>query len=91
MELPWLLSVWRPNLPINPSRWATFMAILEINDRLRIPDDAFAWKFARSGGPGGQNVNKVASKATLIWSITLSPDVPADVKHRLAALYPVVR
>ena len=64
------------------------MAILEINDRLRIPDDAFAWKFARSGGPGGQNVNKVASKATLIWSITLSPEVPADVKLRLAALYP---
>ena len=64
------------------------MAILEINDRLHIPEDAFAWKYARSGGPGGQNVNKVASKATLIWAVTQSAELPADVKQRLAALYP---
>lgn len=64
------------------------MAVLEINHRLRIPDDEFSWKFARSGGPGGQNVNKVASKATLNWEIAQSPSVPDDVKHRLAALYP---
>jgi len=64
------------------------MADLEINHRLRISDEEFAWKFARSGGPGGQNVNKVASKATLQWEIARSLSVPDDVKHRLAALYP---
>lgn len=64
------------------------MAFIEINHRLRISDEEFAWKFARSGGPGGQNVNKVASKATLQWDIARSSSVPDEVKHRLAALYP---
>jgi ribosome-associated protein len=64
------------------------MAMLEINDRLRVPHDEFTWKFARSGGPGGQNVNKVASKATLIWTIADSAHVPVEVKRRLVALYP---
>lgn len=64
------------------------MADLEINHRLRIADEEFTWKFARSGGPGGQNVNKVASKAMLSWDIARNATVPADVKHRLQALYP---
>ena len=64
------------------------MATLEIEGRLSIADDEFAWRYARSGGPGGQNVNKVASKATLIWNVATSPQVPEDVKRRLAMLYP---
>jgi ribosome-associated protein len=56
---------------------------MEINDRLRIPDEEFAWSFVRSGGPGGQNVNKVASKAVLRWDLAASPSVPDDVKSRL--------
>jgi ribosome-associated protein len=64
------------------------MALLEIDGRLQVADDEFAWRFARSGGPVGQNVNKVASKATLIWNMTSSPQVPDDVKRRLAGLYP---
>jgi ribosome-associated protein len=39
--------------------------MLEINAHLCIPHDEFEWDYARSGGPGGQNVNKVASKAVL--------------------------
>src|SRR5262249_19167060 len=42
-------------------------AMLEVTELIRIPDDEFEWSFARSGGPGGQNVNKVASKAILRW------------------------
>ena len=57
--------------------------MLDINDRIRIPDEEFSWSFARSGGPGGQNVNKVASKAVLRWNVTASPSLPADVKARL--------
>jgi ribosome-associated protein len=67
---------------------ASRLAMLEINQRLTISVSAFGWRFARSGGPGGQNVNKVASKATLLWDVANSSEVPADVKQRLAALYP---
>lgn len=57
--------------------------MLDINDRIRIPEEEFSWSFVRSGGPGGQNVNKVASKAVLRWNLTASPSVPDDVKSRL--------
>src|SRR5579875_1615827 len=57
--------------------------MLEIHDRLRIPEEEFSWTFVRSGGPGGQNVNKVASKAVLRWRLAASPSVPEEVKSRL--------
>jgi ribosome-associated protein len=57
--------------------------MLEISDRIRIPDDEFSWSFVRSGGPGGQNVNKVASKAVLRWNVIASPSLPDDIKARL--------
>jgi ribosome-associated protein len=50
----------------------------------QIPEDELEWTFARSGGPGGQNVNKVASKAVLHWDMAASGALPADVKSRLA-------
>lgn len=57
--------------------------MLEINNRLRIPDGEFSWTFVRSGGPGGQNVNKVASKAVLRWNVAASSSLPGDIKNRL--------
>ncbi len=60
--------------------------MLEVNERIRIPDEEFAWSFVRSGGPGGQNVNKVASKAVLHWDVGVSPSVPEEVKTRLHTL-----
>jgi ribosome-associated protein len=59
--------------------------MLEINDQLRIPETELEWSFVRSGGPGGQNVNKVASKAVLRWHLAGSPSVPEAVKARLRA------
>jgi ribosome-associated protein len=59
--------------------------MLEINDHIRIPESEWTFTFVRSGGPGGQNVNKVASKAVLRWGLAQSPSVPDDVRQRLRA------
>src|SRR4029077_13799796 len=60
--------------------------MLEITPLLQISESEFTWSYARSGGPGGQNVNKVASKAVLRWDVAHSPSLPEHVKHRLRAL-----
>jgi ribosome-associated protein len=57
-----------------------------VNDAITIPDDEFDWSYARSGGPGGQNVNKVSSKAVLRWPVRTSPSLPPHVRDRLMAL-----
>ena len=44
------------------------MSNLVINDRIAIPAAELEISFARSSGPGGQNVNKVASKVELRWA-----------------------
>jgi ribosome-associated protein len=59
--------------------------MLEVTPHLRIPESEFVWSYVRSGGPGGQNVNKVASKAVLRWPLAASPSLPPDVKARLRA------
>jgi ribosome-associated protein len=60
--------------------------MLKIDERLAIPLDEFRWEFARSGGPGGQNVNKVNSKVLLRWSPASSPSLPEPVRARLLRL-----
>jgi ribosome-associated protein len=57
--------------------------VLEINRHIHIPDEEFQWTFVRAGGPGGQNVNKVASKAVLRWNAASSPSLPEEVRTRL--------
>lgn len=59
--------------------------MLYINERISIPENELHFSFVRSGGPGGQNVNKVASKAVLRWDIAATQTLPADVKSRLLA------
>jgi ribosome-associated protein len=59
--------------------------MLEVNQHIRIPLEEFTWSYVRAGGPGGQNVNKVASKAVLRWPVAASPSLPDDVKARLRA------
>ena len=58
------------------------MGALKISAKIEIPDSEFDLHFARSSGPGGQNVNKVNSKAVMYWTIGESPAVPQDVKTR---------
>jgi ribosome-associated protein len=59
--------------------------MLTVTSHLQIPLREFEFTFARSGGPGGQNVNKVSSKATLRWAVMASPSLPEPVRRRLLA------
>jgi ribosome-associated protein len=52
-----------------------------------IPKTEFTFTYARGSGPGGQNVNKVNSKAILRWSVTTSPSLPDDVRERFVERY----
>ncbi len=57
-----------------------------ITPHLTIPDEEIQFEFIRAGGPGGQNVNKVATAAQLRFDVNNSPSLAADVKERLIKL-----
>ena len=61
---------------------------LEITPELQIPLSQLQFTFVRSSGPGGQNVNKVASKAVLRWHVTESGLLDPDSLERLKTSYP---
>jgi ribosome-associated protein len=56
---------------------------LEISEQVVIPDEELEWKFIRSSGPGGQNVNKVASAVQLRFLLPRNTSLPGPAKHRL--------
>jgi len=61
---------------------------IRIGDGVReivVPADAIGWQFARSGGPGGQHVNRTSSKAVLRFDAAGAACLPADVRARLLA------
>jgi ribosome-associated protein len=64
-------------------------SMVRISDNLEIPDSELSFRYARSSGPGGQNVNKVATKVTLLFpvfeSAVLSDDQKRLVGERLGS------
>ncbi len=56
--------------------------MLLINSYIHIQDWELLFSYARSSGSGGQNVNKVNSKAILHFNPLASPSLPVDVKNR---------
>jgi len=59
------------------------MSRVRINDRVSIPEDELVFSASRSGGPGGQHVNKVSSRVTLRFDLDGSPSLTDSQKHRV--------
>ena len=56
---------------------------IEIEAGTRIPFSEISFTAARSSGPGGQHVNKVSTKVTLLFDLTASASLTPDQKERL--------
>jgi ribosome-associated protein len=57
--------------------------MIEINNKIFIPENEIQFSFIRSSGPGGQNVNKVSTAVQLRFDIVNSPSLNDEIKRRL--------
>jgi ribosome-associated protein len=60
--------------------------MIEITPNILLNDAEVQFTFIRAPGPGGQNVNKVASAVLLRFNVVNSPSLPEDVRARLSSL-----
>jgi ribosome-associated protein len=60
--------------------------MLHVTRNIAINENEITFSFIRSSGPGGQNVNKVATAAQLRFDVKNSPSLPQAVKKRLTRL-----
>src|SRR5215813_15141317 len=60
--------------------------MIRITDSISIDEGELVENFIRSGGPGGQNVNKLATAVQLRFDVRHSPSLPPDVRARLERL-----
>jgi ribosome-associated protein len=60
--------------------------MIRITDDIAIDDGEISETFVRASGPGGQNVNKLATAVQLRFDVRHSPTLPPDVRARLVRL-----
>ena len=57
--------------------------MIRITDSLSIPETEITFTASRSGGPGGQNVNKVSSRVTLLFDVAASRSLSEEQRRRI--------
>lgn len=60
--------------------------MISVTDRISLDESELHWDFVRSSGPGGQNVNKVATAVKLRFDAQRSANLSPEVKRRLKSL-----
>ena len=70
----------------SPAMTNSWSAMIHITDRISIDEGELEETFIRASGPGGQNVNKLASAVQLRFDVRHSPSLPNDVRMRLERL-----
>ena len=60
--------------------------MIQITRNISIDEREIQEEFVRSSGPGGQNINKVATAVQLRFHVASSPSLPNDVRQRLIRL-----
>ena len=57
--------------------------MIKINDKISIEEDELSFTFSRSSKPGGQNVNKISSRVTLLFDVAHSSSLSEQHKHQI--------
>jgi len=60
--------------------------VIRVTRSIALDESELEERFVRSPGPGGQNVNKVATAVQLRFDVERSPSLPERVKERLRSL-----
>lgn len=62
--------------------------MIQVTPYIAIDENEIHLEFIRSSGPGGQNINKVATAVQLRFNVSVAPSLPEDVRERLISLAP---
>ena len=60
--------------------------MIQVTSTIAIDENEIQQEFIRGSGPGGQNVNKVATAVQLRFNVANSPSLPDEVRKRLFSL-----
>ncbi len=59
--------------------------MIEIGENTFIPEEELTFKTSRSGGPGGQNVNKLNTRVTVLFDVSRSLSLSEEQKRRIVS------